>query len=518
MLSKIKSISVVWLECNLVEVETFIANWMSAFTIVWLWDTAVQESKERVRAAIKNTWYKFPNTRITINLSPADIKKKWPGFDLPIAIWILISAWFLELWKDFSQEFLNETLFIWELALDWEIKHVPWILSASIFAKENWYKRIFLSEKDQEEAALIEWVEIFWFKNLNEIINFSGNPDSKKKFILDKKFFEDSEKIFFEEKYNFKYIKWQEKIKRALEISAAWSHNILMNWSPWSWKTLMARSLQTILPILTLDEKIELTKIYSIANKLEWWLISTRPFRTIHHTASPVAIVWWWTQLKPWEISLAHRWILFLDEFAEFPANVLEVLRQPIEDKKISISRASWTVEFPAQFTLVSAMNPCYCWYYNVPNAWKECTCSAQMISKYQKKISWPLLDRIDIYCDVSPIKYDDLKDIEEWESSEDIWKRVQNARNIQIKRFENYKNIKSNSEMSHAEIWKFCELDEASDNFLKLSVEKYNLSARWIHRLLKLAKTIADLDWNEKISFENLAEAVSYRMKIWEN
>jgi len=514
MLSKIKSISVVWLECNLVEVETFIANWMSAFSIVWLWDTAVQESKERVRAAIKNTWYKFPNTRITINLSPADIKKKWPWFDLPIAIWILISAWFLE----FSEDFLENTLFIWELALDWKIKHVPGILSASIFAKENWYKRIFLSEKDQEEAAMIEWVEIFWFKNLNEIINFSNDPNSKKRFILDKNFFKEDEKIIFEDKYDFKYIKWQEKIKRALEISAAWSHNILMNWSPWSWKTLMAKSLQTILPKLTLDEKIELTKIYSIANKLEWWLISIRPFRTIHHTASPVSIVWWWTQLKPWEISLAHRWILFLDEFAEFPTNVLEVLRQPIEDKKISISRASWTVEFPSQFTLVSAMNPCYCGYYNVPNSWKECTCSAQMISKYQKKISWPLLDRIDIYCDVSPIKYDDLKDIKEWESSEEIWKRVQISRDIQIKRFKNFKWINSNSEMSHAEIWKYCELDDTSDNFLKLSVEKYNLSARWIHRLLKLARTIADLDWNEKISFENLAEAVSYRVKIWEN
>ena len=474
MLSKIKSISIVWLECNLVEVETFIANWMSAFSIVWLWDTAVQESKERVRAAVKNSWYKFPNTRITINLSPADIKKKWPWFDLPIAIWIMISSWILDLWWDFSQKFLDETLFIWELALDWKIKHVPWILSASIFAKENWFKRIFLSKKDQEEAGLIEWIDIFWFENLNEIIEFTekfwfwwGKKFyEEKKYLFDAKKILDDEKKIFEEKYDFKFIKWQEKIKRALEISAAWSHNILMNWAPWSWKTLMARALQTILPKLTIDEKIELTKIYSIANKLNGWLISKRPFRTIHHTASPVSIVWWWTQLKPWEISLAHRWVLFLDEFAEFPANVLEVLRQPIEDKKISISRASGTVEFPAQFTLVSAMNPCYCGYYNVPNSWKECTCSAQMISKYQKKISWPLLDRIDIYCDVSPVKYDNLSEIWEWESSAEIRKRVQKARNIQLERFKKYKNINSNSEMSHAEIWKFRELDKQSDNF----------------------------------------------------
>lgn len=511
MLSKIKSVSSFWLDCNLIEVETFIANWMSAFAIVWLWDAAVQESKERVRAAIKNSWYKFPNTRITINLSPADIRKKWPGFDLPIAIWILFSSWVIE----FGQKFLDETLFIWELALDWEIKHVPWVLSASIFAKENWYKRIILSEKDQKEAALIEWVEVFWFKNLNEIIDYAEWNLEKKNFILDKKFL--NKKNIFEEKFDFKYIKWQEQVKRALEISAAWSHNIIMNWSPWSWKTLMAKSLQTILPELTIDEKIELTKIYSIANKLDWWLVSKRPFRTIHHTASPVAIVWWWTQLKPWEISLSHRWILFLDEFAEFPSEVLEVLRQPIEDKKISISRASWTVDFPAQFTLVAAMNPCYCWYYNVPNAWKECTCSAQMVTRYQKKISWPLLDRIDIYCDVSPVKYDDLKNTKNWETSDEISERVQKAKNIQLERFKNTE-IKSNSEMSHSDIQKFCELNDESDSFLKLSVDKYKLSARWIHRLLKLARTIADLDWNEKISFENLAEAVSYRVKIWEN
>lgn len=508
MLSKVNSVVISWLDCEKIEVEVDISKWLSSFAIVWLGDTAVQESKERVRSAIKNSWFKFPNTRITINLAPADIRKKWPLYDLPISIWILSSMWQI----NFSEEYLNETLIIWELSLNWKLKHIPWVLLVSIFAKENWFKRIFLPKTDAKEAALISWVDIFWFDNLDEIYQFSlWELDIKPEEITDD-LFNNNENYL--EKLDFKHIKWQEHVKRALEICAAWSHNILMNWSPGSWKTLMAKSLQTILPKMTLKESLEVTKIYSVSNKLDKSLITSRPFRTIHHTASPVSIVWWWNNLKPWEISMAHRWILFLDEFAEFPVNVLEVLRQPIEDKKISISRASWTVEFPAQFTLVWAMNPCYCGYYWVPNSGKECTCTPQMISKYQKKISWPLLDRIDLYCDVSPVKFDDLKDKKQWESSEDILKRVQKARNLQIERFKNL-NIQSNSEMSHVEIKKFCEVFEESDSILKISAQKYNLSARSIHRILKISRTIADLEWNENISFENLTEALQYRIKF---
>jgi len=511
MLSKINSVVISWLMCEKVEVEIDISRGLSAFQIVWLWDAAVQESKERVRSSVKNSWFKFPNTRITVNLAPADRKKKWPFYDLPIAVWILSSIWQV----NFEENFLKETLFIWELSLNWDLKHIPWVLPVAIFAKENWFKRICLPKINAKEASLIEWVEILWFKNLDEIYKFSLWELEILPEKTDRKLFDEDED--FLDRLDFRHIKWQEHVKRALEICASWSHNILLNWTPWSWKTLMARSLQTILPKMTINEAIEVTKIYSVANKLDKSLITTRPFRTVHHTASSVSIVWWWNALKPWEISMAHRWVLFLDEFAEFPANVLEVLRQPIEDKKISISRASWTVEFPAQFTLVWAMNPCYCGYFWVPNAWKECTCNSQMISKYQKKISWPLLDRIDLYCDVSPVKFEDLKSMKEWESSKEIRKRVQKSKDIQIERFKNL-NIQSNSEMSHVEIKEFCEIWEDSEWILKLSAQKYNLSARSIHRVLKISRTIADLQWIEEISFENIAEALQYRSKISEN
>lgn len=509
MLSKLYSITTIWLCCETVSVEIDISRWLSVFSIVWLWDTAVQESKERVRSAIKNTNLIFPNTRITINLAPADIKKKWPIYDLSIAVWILLSSWQISFWDNF----LNETIFVWELALDWWLRHISWALPIAIHARDMWFKRLILPSEDAKEAALIQEIEVIWIKNLEDLLLFSkwSKNVSPTKFMLD-----EIEEKLYSDSLNFKYIKWQDHVKRALEICASWSHNILLNGSPWSWKTLMARALQTILPKMTLEESFEVTKIYSVANKLNTPLITNRPFRSVHHTASSISIVWWWSNLRPWEISFAHRWILFLDEFAEFPQNVLEVLRQPIEDKCITISRSSWSTTFPAQFTLVSAMNPCECWYYNVPNSNKNCTCSPMMINKYQKKISGPLLDRIDLYCDVSPVKFEDLKNIKEWESSNDIKKRVQKARDVQTERFK-WTKIVSNSEMSHVEIKKFCNIDEKSEKLLDISINKFNLTARSVHRILKVSRTIADLEWRENISLENLAESLQYRQKIWE-
>ena len=504
MISKTHSIATIWLHCEKIEVESDIQRWLSAFAVVWLWDTAVQESRERVRSAIKNANMRFPNTRITINLAPADVRKKWPSYDLAIAVWILISSGQVSIWN----QFLEDTVFIWELALNWKLRHVTWVLPITLYAKERGFKRIILSKCDANEAALVQWIEVWAIDSLQEFISFTewNNQIFPTKYSYKKEI-----NIYIKSSLDFKHIKGQDFVKRALEISAAWGHNILLNGSPGSWKTLMAKSLQTILPEMSLDESLEVTKICSVANKLDKPLIRQRPFRSIHHTASSVSIVWWWNKLKPGEISLAHRWILFLDEIAEFPSFVLEVLRQPLEDHCITISRASWSVVFPSKFTLVWAMNPCNCWYYKVPNAQKECNCSQQMIEKYQKKISGPLLDRIDIVCDVSPVEFDELKKLKIWESSYDIRQRVQKARNIQIKRFKDL-DIVSNSEISHSDIRYFCKISERSENLLELSVKKFNLSVRSVHRILKLARTIADLKWRDDIDFEDLAESLQYR------
>ena len=506
MLSKTHSIATIWLHCETVEVETDIHRGLSAFAVVWLWDTAVQESKERVRSAIKNANMTFPNIRIIVNLAPADVRKKWPSYDLAIAVWILLSSGQISVWN----EFLEDTIFIWELALNWNLRHISWVLPTVLYAKEKWFKRVILPKCDAKEASLVKWIEAWWIESLNDFIHFTEWGFN----IVPTKFsYKEDDHCIFNDSLDFKHIKGQDFVKRALEICASWSHNIILNGSPWSWKTLMAKSLQTILPKMSLDECLEVTKIYSVANKLSGPLIRQRPFRSIHHTASSVSIVWGWSNLKPWEISLAHRWILFLDEIAEFPSFVLEVLRQPIEDHCITISRASWSVVFPSKFTLVWAMNPCNCWYYNVPNSQKECDCSAFMIEKYQKKISGPLLDRIDVICDVSPVEFDKLYNMKEGEPSCNIRKRVQEARNLQLKRFKNSKML-CNSEMSHSDIKKYCKISEKSKDLLKLSASKFNLSARSIHRILKLARTIADLWGREDISFEDLAESLQYRRK----
>lgn len=506
MISKINSIAVNWLNWDLIEVEVDINNWLPAFSIVWLADQSIQESKERLKSAMKSAWNKLPMTRIVVNLAPADIRKTWPSFDFPIAIWVLQNSGVI------NSNLLEESIFIWELSLDWKLRKIPSVLPATIRAREKWFKRIFLPKENSLEASIIPWIDIIAIESLSEAINVLNWE--KELIVSEQLDFKNYKKeINIESKYDFKYILWQEHAKRALEVAASGWHNIIMDWPPGSWKTMLSKAFATILPDLTIDEAIEVSKIYSIS-----WLLNsdnpiirTRPFRTIHHTASSVSIIGWWRNAKPWEISLSHKWVLFLDEILEFEKSVLEVLRQPLEDWEITINRVNATYNYPAKFCLVWAMNPCPCWYLTDPD--KDCICSSRQVENYRSKLSWPLLDRVDIFIEVPKVKTEKLK---VWvknfsEGSFEIKKRVEKARKIQLNRFSDY-NITSNSEMWTKEINKFCILDEATDEILKTAVKNLNLSARAYFRILKLSRTIADLSWEIDIKTEHILEALSFR------
>jgi len=515
MIAKINSIAVNGVHSDLIEIEVDINNWLPSFVIVGLPDQWVQESKERIKSALKSSWNKLPTNRITVNLAPADIRKSWPSFDLAIAIWILLNGSFV------LDQFIQKSIFIWELSLDWNLRKVTSVLPATIWAKEKWFKRIFVPKANALEASIIPWIDVIVVDSLKHIISMlNWNQDLNIVELLDYKKFEKLKtKVILNDKFDFKYILWQDHAKRALEIAASGWHNIIMDGPPWSWKTMLSKSLASILPDLTIDEVIEVSKIYSIS-----WLLNEdnpivlkRPFRTIHHTASRVSIVWGWRTAKPWEISLAHKGVLFLDEILEFDKPVLEVLRQPLEDWNISINRINASYIYPASFILVWSMNPCPCWYLTDPD--KECICSCRQIDNYRAKFSWPLIDRIDIFIDVPKVKTEKFqiwKNYSLSESSSKIKKRVEKARKFQLKRFKNL-NISFNSEMSTKEINKFCLLDEESNEILKLSINNLNLSARAYFRILKLSRTIADLDWNENIILKHIYEALSFRKK-WDS
>lgn len=508
-IQKIKTYTNLWLQWNEITIEADSNKALPTIEIIWLPDAAIKESKERIRATFRNADIELPKRKIILNLAPSDTKKVWTSFDLPMAIAILL---LITDRKVFHQDLIDKSLFFWELGLDWEIKRVNWLLPSVISAIKKWYRFFFVPENNKYELEYLPWIIIYPLKNFSNIVDyFLNNKDIPQ--ISDSKNLDNLYQWNNKFEFDFKHIKWHIFAKRALAIAAAWQHNVIMVWAPWSGKTMLSKALQSILPPLWFEEIIELSQIYSVIWKLskEIPLITQRPFRQVHHTASRISIVWWGTNLTPWEVSLAHKWILFFDELTEFPREVLEVLRQPIEDRNIVISRVSWTIQYPANFMFVAAMNPCKCWFYKDPE--KPCTCNINDIKRYQSKISWPLLDRIDMILEIPRENIGKILDNIKWESSEAIWEKVIKARIIQQKRFEKSK-ITTNSQMWPKEIDEFIILDSSSKDFLTQASQKLFLSPRVIHRTIKLARTIADMDWQENLEIRHLAEAIQYRSK----
>lgn len=515
MPAKVFSAAVIGLECQPIEVEVDMAVGLHCFHIVGLPDMAVNESKERVSSAVKNSGCLSPQhskRRVIVNLAPADLKKEGPAYDLPIALAFLIASNQITI----NHENLQDKIFAGELSLEGKLRPINGILSMALMAVERGFKTLFVPRKNVNEAALIKNIEIIGLESLTDLIDHLENRK-----IIEPHPTIDLEQVYQKTKYHFDmaYIKGQEHAKRALEIAAAGGHNILMQGPPGTGKTLLAQTIPSILPPLSLDEALEVTKIFSCAGRLPTGqtIINQRPFRSPHHTASAVALVGGGTHIKPGEITLAHRGVLFLDEFPEFPRSVLEALRQPLENGVISVSRASGTLDFPAKFILVGAMNPCPCGKANDPEL--QCICPLSQIIKYRRRISEPLLDRIDLHVEVPRIKYDKMTSEKVGEESEKIRQRTQKAREIQKKRFidemsKDSNAVLTNSEMNPEQIKKYCQLDLATQEILKNAIERLHFSTRTFHRIIKLARTIADLANEEKIKPQHIAEAIQYRPK----